>query len=85
MMQGVTLHPYGDIQTDKREDKQLFEPTLDSKEAARLLRIHPKALQRMARAGEVPGMRIGKRWKFRASTLDLYLESRYTQNSICAA
>ena len=47
-----------------------FEPLLDSDEAAALLRIHPKTLQRMARRGEIPGIQIGKLWRFRASTLN---------------
>jgi excisionase family DNA binding protein len=47
-----------------------FEPTLTSEEAARLLNIHPKTLQRMARRGQVPAHRIGDLWRFRASELD---------------
>ena len=38
----------------------LFEPLLDSDEAVRLLRIHPKTLQKMARDGEITGIQIGK-------------------------
>lgn len=49
-----------------------FEPTLTSEEAARLLNIHPKTLQRMARRGQVPGRRIGDLWRFRASELDAW-------------
>src|ERR1041384_7081663 len=47
-----------------------FEPLLDSTEAAALLRIHPKTLQRMARAGEIAGIQIGR---FRASVLNSWL------------
>ncbi len=47
-----------------------FEPLLDSTEAAALLRIHPKTLQRMARNGEIAGIQIGKLWRFRASVLN---------------
>jgi helix-turn-helix protein len=32
--------------------EEQFEPLLDSEEAAALLRIHPKTLQRLARRGE---------------------------------
>ena len=32
----------------------LFEPLLDSDEAAQLLRMYPKTLQRLARRGKVP-------------------------------
>jgi excisionase family DNA binding protein len=51
-----------------------FEPLLDSEEAADLLKIHPKTLQRMARRGEVVGIRIGKLWRFRASELNEWLQ-----------
>ena len=53
-----------------------FERLLDSDEAAALLGIHKKTLQRMARSGEVPGFQIGDLWRFRASTLNEWLGSR---------
>jgi excisionase family DNA binding protein len=52
-----------------------FEQLLDSQEAARLLGIHPKTLKQMARRGEVPAVRIGKFWRFRASALDSWVRS----------
>ena len=52
---------------------QSFEPLLDSTEAASLLRIHPKTLQRMARNGEIAGVQIGRLWRFRASVLNSWL------------
>jgi excisionase family DNA binding protein len=51
-----------------------FEPLLDSDEAAALLKIHPKTLQRMARRGEIPGIQIGKLWRFRASDLAQWVQ-----------
>lgn len=58
-----------------------FEPLLDSHEAATLLGIHPKTLQKLARAGSVPAIRIGDLWRFRASTLDDWV--RATLSSTC--
>jgi excisionase family DNA binding protein len=52
-----------------------FEPFIDSREAARLLRIHPKTLQKMAREGTIPGRMIGDLWRFRASELDQWARS----------
>jgi excisionase family DNA binding protein len=49
---------------------------LDSNEAAQLLRIHPKTLQRMARKGEVPALHIGKLWRFSASALLLWQQQK---------
>jgi excisionase family DNA binding protein len=46
-----------------------IEPLIDTEQAAALLRIHPKTLQRMARRGEVRGYQLGKLWRFRASDL----------------
>lgn len=53
-----------------------FEPLLDTREAAALLGIHPKTLQKLARSGKVPGVRIGKSWAFRASALDGWLKNQ---------
>jgi excisionase family DNA binding protein len=50
-----------------------FEPLLDSVEAAALLRIHPKTLQKKARHGVIPGRHIGKCWRFRVSDLNEWL------------
>ena len=50
-----------------------FEPLLDSEEAAALLKIHPKTLQKMARRGEVVAIQIGKLWRFRVSALNQWL------------
>jgi excisionase family DNA binding protein len=50
-----------------------FEPLLDSEQAAGLLRIHPKTLQKMATRGEIHGTHVGKLWRFRASDLNTWL------------
>jgi excisionase family DNA binding protein len=63
---------------DSREPESLavgFERVLNTEEAAELLQIHPKTLQRMAREGSVPAFRIGDLWRFRASALDEWLRS----------
>jgi len=52
----------------------VFEPLLDSEEAAALLKIHPKTLQKLARTGKVDAIQIGKLWRFRASALNRWLE-----------
>ena len=51
-----------------------FEPLIDTQEAAALLKIHPKTLQKLARNGEVDAVQIGKLWRFRASALNRWLE-----------
>jgi len=63
---------------DIQERKQVqrlrdFEPLLDTEEAAKLLRMHPRTLRTKARRGSIPAVQVGKRWRFRASTLDRWL------------
>ena len=49
---------------------------LDSVEAAAVLGIHPKTLQRMARSGEIRVIRVGKLWRFRCSEIDMWIERK---------
>jgi excisionase family DNA binding protein len=42
-------------------------PLLDTDEAAAIMKIHPKTLQRFARPGRIRGVHVGKLWRFRAS------------------
>ena len=50
-----------------------FEPLLNSEQAAELLQIHHKTLQKLARRGEIRGMHVGKLWRFRTSDLNDWL------------
>jgi excisionase family DNA binding protein len=59
---------------DAAEFDSSFEPLLGSYEAAQLLKIHPKTLQRMARRRQIPGIQIGKLWRFRRSELNAWIE-----------
>jgi excisionase family DNA binding protein len=61
-----------------------FEPFLNSEQAAALVRIHPKTLQKLARIGRIHGYRIGKLWRFRASDLADCLGEAGQINSSCA-
>jgi excisionase family DNA binding protein len=53
-----------------------IEALLTSKEACQILKIHPKVLERMAKRGEVPALKVGKFWRYRATTLDAWINSR---------
>jgi excisionase family DNA binding protein len=57
-----------------------FEPLLDVVEAARLLRIHPKTLQKLTRIGRVPAYRVGRFWRYRGSDLEMWLQSGANSN-----
>jgi excisionase family DNA binding protein len=58
------------------ENNNSFEPLIESNEAANLLRINIYTLQNLARRGEIPGLKVGKLWRFRKSTLDEWLRSK---------
>jgi hypothetical protein len=47
----------------------VLENLLDSEQAAAIVKVHPKTLQRYARNGLVIGLRVAKLWQFRASDL----------------
>ncbi len=50
------------------------ERLLDSDEAASIMNVHPKTLQKLARKGIVRGVHIGKLWRFRASTIEEWIQ-----------
>lgn len=52
------------------------EPLLDTDQAAAIMRIHPKTLQRYARQGIVRGFQIGTMWRFRASDIDRWISEQ---------
>ena len=58
-----------------------IETLLTSQEASRVLKIHPKVLERMAKRGEVPALKVGKFWRYRVSTLDAWINSRLQSGS----
>lgn len=48
---------------------------LSAEEAARYLHLHVKRVQALARAGRLPGRRVGRRWLFDRRDLDRLLGS----------
>lgn len=59
----------------------MCEPLINADEAAKILGIHEKTVRQMARAGELPGMKLGREWKFRASALDRWINSALQSSS----
>lgn len=58
-----------------------FEPLLDLHEAASVLGMHWKTLEGKARHKEVPAFKVGKRWRFRLSSLNNWLETGLKSNT----
>jgi excisionase family DNA binding protein len=55
-----------------------FEPLISVPEAAALLQVHEKTVQKMCRSGTLPAIRFGKYWRFRTSILDQWLKDQYS-------
>jgi excisionase family DNA binding protein len=66
------------MQTSSQPSTQIFEPLLDLKQAAKLLKLHPDTLKKKAQRREIPGVKIGRSWRFRASRLDAWVRFRLT-------
>ena len=58
-----------------------IEKLLSSNEVGEILGIHPKVVERMAKRGEVPALKVGKFWRYRASALDGWIDSRLRSQS----
>lgn len=52
-----------------------FESLLDLREAADILGMHWKTLEGKAREHKIPAVKVGKRWRFRLSSLNAWLEN----------
>jgi excisionase family DNA binding protein len=61
--------------------RSTFEPLLDLHEAASVLGMHWKTLEGKARQHEVPAFKVGKRWRFRLSSLNNWLETGLKSNT----
>jgi excisionase family DNA binding protein len=53
-----------------------IEPLIDAQQAAQILRLHPVTVREMAARRELPGLKIGRVWRFRASSLDAWVSSQ---------
>jgi excisionase family DNA binding protein len=46
-----------------------------------LLGMHWKTLEGMARSRKIPAFKVGKRWRFRVSSLNVWLEHGLNSNA----
>ncbi|HEV2227536.1 MAG TPA: helix-turn-helix domain-containing protein [Steroidobacteraceae bacterium] len=53
--------------------------TLDLKEAAEFLRMHPEEVRSRAKRGRIPGAKTGRRWVFLEADLAAHIRSLYPQ------
>jgi excisionase family DNA binding protein len=59
----------------------VFEPLMDLQEAALVLGMHWKTLEIKARQRQVPAVKVGKRWRFRLSSLNNWLDDGIKSNT----
>jgi len=50
--------------------------TYTAEEIAKYLRVHPYTVKRLARAGKVPGFKIGEQWRFDKEEIDGWKKSQ---------
>jgi excisionase family DNA binding protein len=78
--QGQTQQPlHGAVEHQRKpvaSEPFVPEPLLDTDQAAAIMRIHPKTLQRYARQGIVRGFQLGSMWRFRASDIDRWISEQ---------
>jgi excisionase family DNA binding protein len=58
------------------------EALLDEKQVAELFKVHPKTIQKLARSGEIPAMKLGRYWRFRASSLSNWIDVKFAGQSL---
>ena len=51
---------------------------LTTEEVLGYLKVTPRTIYRLIRAGELPAVRIGRQWRFRRSDLDAWLNRQRT-------
>jgi len=58
-----------------RLPSNIKEPLLDSRQAAAILKVHPRTLQRLVHRGQIRAVHVGKLWRFRASALEAWMDN----------
>lgn len=70
----IAAHGQLDFRKRINGERSSIPQLLDSEEAAALMRVHPKTLQKLARRGELKGLHVGKLWRFREVDIAAWIE-----------
>jgi excisionase family DNA binding protein len=54
----------------------MYEAVVRAEQIAPMLDCSTKTVLRMAKAGQIPAVQIGKLWRFRKSAIDAWLKAR---------
>ena len=60
------------------------EPLKTCEEVAEYLGVQPSTVRRLAAKGDIPGVKIGRQWRFKMETLVQWIEQRSEQNGSMA-
>jgi excisionase family DNA binding protein len=72
----AVLEELRQLQAEVRElrgERRAAQPLLSTEEAAAHLRVTSGALLKRVERGQIPGIRLGRRWRFRRRDLDALL------------
>jgi PTS system nitrogen regulatory IIA component len=59
-----------------KEGEGITKEVLTAEDLARYLGFNRNWIYRQAEAGEIPGVKLGKSWRFKRSVIDRWLEER---------
>jgi len=79
---GTAASPVNDVKKQPGESRDSGVPGSDRfltlREAAEVLRLHPRTVREYIRRGEIQGRLIGRRWRIRRKDLDSFFEKAPT-------
>jgi excisionase family DNA binding protein len=58
-----------------REQESVLAKTMTTKELAEYLRVHEITICKHAAAGDIPGKRVGKIWRFEKNVIDKWIRA----------
>lgn len=53
---------------------------LDADGVAEMLKLNPQTVKRLANKGELPGFKIGGKWRFRKADIEAHIEALLKQH-----
>ena len=59
----------------------MTDDILEAEEVAKMLRVHPRTIIRLASQGEIPGFKVGGQWRFRREAIDKYIQEQEQRHS----
>lgn len=65
-----------DVDDDRSDPVGRLTPTIGLEEAGKLLRCSPDTVRKMAKAGEIPGTKVGRAWVFYTEQLLEWVAAR---------